>query len=294
VLVITASALTLGSGDGWAFLFTYCAACAALVFPSPFGFLGVMLCGALAVAEATLAGGAAGAAIGYGASTLGVGLLMVLMRDLRIRNDELNDARADLAQLAVAQERQRFARDLHDLLGHTLSVIALKAELAGRLLPQDPAAAEREVGEVEQVARQALSEVRQAVSGYWQPTLDGELEGARMALSAAGITADVQRSEVTLDPEVEAVLAWAVREGATNVIRHSGARRCMIEIGTSGPQAAVEVLDDGRGTAPRHENAGHGLTGLSERAESLDGTVEVGSRPEGGFRLAVTVPPAAP
>jgi two-component system sensor histidine kinase DesK len=294
VLIVTASALTLGSRPGWAFLFTYCAACAALVFPSPVGFLGVMLCAVLAVAESTLAGGASGAAIGFGASTLGIGLLMVLMRDLRTRNDELNDARAELARLAVAQERQRFARDLHDLLGHTLSVIALKAELAGRLLPHDPAAAGREVGEVEQVARQALGEVRQAVSGYWQPTLDGELEGARMALSAAGITADVQRSEVALDPEVEAVLAWAVREGATNVIRHSGARRCLIEIGTSGPEAAVEVLDDGHGTAPRDDYAGHGLAGLSERAESLRGTVEVGSRPEGGFRLAVTVPFAAP
>ncbi len=115
-----------------------------------------------------------------------------------------------------------------------------------------------------------------------------------MALSAAGITADVQRSEVTLDPEVEAVLAWAVREGATNVIRHSGARRCTIEIGASGQAAVVEVLDDGPGEASSNGSGGHGLAGLSERAESLRGTVEVGSRPEGGFRLAVTVPVAAP
>ena len=187
-----------------------------------------------------------------------------------------------------------FRAGLESAYGHTLSVIALKAELAGRLLPHDPAAAGREVGEVEQVARQALGEVRQAVSGYWQPTLDGELEGARMALSAAGITAEVQRSEATLDPEVEAVLAWAIREGATNVIRHSGARHCTIEIGASAQEAAVEVLDDGQGTAMSNGNGGHGLAGLSERAESLSGTVEVGSRPEGGFRLAVTVPVAAP
>ena len=102
-------------------------------------------------------------------------------------------------------------------------MIALKAELAGRLLHDRPSDARREIAEVEQVAREALSEVRDAVSGYRRPTLDGELAGARMALSAAGIAADVERTEVALDPAVEAVLAWAVREGATNVIRHSGA-----------------------------------------------------------------------
>ena len=111
------------------------------------------------------------------------------MRDLRNRNQELQEARAELALSAVARERERFARDLHDLLGHSLSVIALKAELAGRLLPERPEQAAREVGEVEDVARAALVEVRQAVSGYRRPTLEGELTGARMALSAAGIEA---------------------------------------------------------------------------------------------------------
>lgn len=219
VMIVVASALTLSDRPGWAFLFTYCAACAALIAPSPLGFFGVLVCAALGVGESLLAGATSGAAIGFGASTLGVGLLMVLMRDLHDRNDELTEARAELAQLAVAQERERFARDLHDLLGHTLSVIALKAELAGRLLPEHPNAAAAEVADVEQVARKALTDVRQAVSGYHQPTLDGELEGARMALSAAGIEADVQRATTALDPEVEAVLAWTVREGATNVIR---------------------------------------------------------------------------
>ncbi len=116
---------------------------------------------------------------------------MLVMSDLRLRNQQLSQARAELAQMAVAQERERFARDLHDLLGHSLSVIALKAELAGRMLPPDARprardAAATEVAELEQVARTALGEVRDAVSGYRQPTLDGELAGARMALSAAG------------------------------------------------------------------------------------------------------------
>ena len=177
---------------------------------------------------AAIAGASGGTVVSYTVTALGIGLLMVLMRDLRVRNEELTAARAELAQVAVAQERERFARDLHDLLGHSLSVIAIKAELARRLLPGEPDRAANEVEEVEQVARQALSEVRDAVSGYRQPTLDRELAGARMALSAAGIEAEIRPSDATLAPEVEAVLAWAVREGATNVIRHSGAHRCTV------------------------------------------------------------------
>jgi two-component system sensor histidine kinase DesK len=312
--------LTALDRPGWAFLFTYCAACAAIALPSAICFGGVLVCSALAAVMTLVGGGAGGAAIGFAASSVGVGLLMVLLRDLRTRNEELLEARAELAQLAVARERERFARDLHDLLGHTLSVIALKAELAGRLLPDRPAAAAGEMEEVEQVARQALTEVRQAVSGYRRPTLDGELEGARMALLAAGIEAEVERPQVTLDPAVEAVLAWAVREGATNVIRHSGARHCTLRISAGLADAAVEVLDDGMGAdrgsgiggAPGaasggasgvdsgvafgvangsgEANGGHGLAGLAERAQSLRGRLEVGSAAEGGFRLAVTIP----
>jgi two-component system sensor histidine kinase DesK len=238
-------------------------------------------------------GGAnAGQTIGWVASSAGIGLLILVMRDLRIRNDQLSEARAELARMAVAEERERFARDLHDLLGHSLSVIALKAELAGRLLPDRADEAQGEIAELEEVARGALTEVREAVSGYRRPTLDTELEGARMALSAAGIRADVVRDPITLDPPVEGVLAWAVREGATNVIRHSGARHCKLTITSSLVDAALEVLDDGVGVSGGQPNghAGHGLEGLAERARSLEGRVEAGARPEGGFRLAVTVP----
>ena len=184
----------------------------------------MVACTVLAGVCSALGGANGGTVIGFVASSAGVGLLMLVMRDLRVRNVELNEARAELADMAVAEERERFARDLHDLLGHSLSVIALKAELAGRLLADGPHDAANEVAEVEQVARTALREVREAVSGYHQPTLEGELAGARMALSAAGIEADVEEARVRLDPAVEAVLAWTVREGATNVIRHSGAQ----------------------------------------------------------------------
>jgi two-component system, NarL family, sensor histidine kinase DesK len=285
--------LTLADRSSWGFLFTYCAACVPLVVPPPFGFPAVVATSLLAVLCTRLGGAGGGAALGYGASTVGIGLLLTLLRDLRDRNRELHDARAELARSAVVQERERFARDLHDLLGHSLSVIAIKAELARRLLPDRPDQATVEVAEVEQVARQALGEVRDAVSGYRQPTLNGELRGARMALLAAGIEADVERPAMALDPEVEAVLAWAVREGATNVIRHSGARHCTLKVSSSPEAAGVEVLDDGAGSASANGRPGNGLAGLTERAESLRGGIEAGTLPGGGFRLAVSLPVAA-
>ncbi len=300
VLVALAGGLTLSDPSSWGFLFTYCAACAGLISPR-FGFVGVVACAVLAGVTSAVGGASGGQIVGWVASTVGIGLLLLVMRDLRIRNDELSAARAELAGMAVAEERERFARDLHDLLGHSLSVIALKAELAGRLLPDRPDEAGAEITELEQVARGALSEVRDAVSGYRRPTLDGELSGARMALSAAGIRTDLDRSPTALDPEVEAVLAWAVREGATNVIRHSDARHCTVTIRSSLTDAAVEIVDDGVGQgssrADLHDKmerangrSGHGLAGLTERARILHGRVEAGALPQGGYRLAVTVP----
>jgi two-component system, NarL family, sensor histidine kinase DesK len=297
VLIALAIAMTMGDGAGWGFLFVYCSVCAALIFVPPFGLVGVVACSVLAGTTSALAGGGAGTALGVTASSAGIGVMMLVLRDLRVRNEELSKARAELAQLAVARERERFARDLHDLLGHTLSVITLKAELAGRLLPERPDQARSEIADVEDVARNALTEVRDTVSGYRQPTLDGELAGARLALSSAGITASVQRDSVRLDPAVEAVLSWAVREGATNVIRHSGASRCIVRVHANLSEATAEVIDDGHGpaaaTAAANANGGgHGLEGLAERARAMHGSVEAGPIGAGGFRLAVTVPMA--
>jgi two-component system, NarL family, sensor histidine kinase DesK len=168
-------------------------------------------------------------------------------------------------------------------------VIALKSQLAGRLLGQEPDRAAAEVAEIGQVSREALEEVRDTVTGYRRRTLGDELDGARKALSAAGIEATIERAQMALGPETEAILAWAVREGTTNVIRHSGARRCEIRIRAGAQGAAVEVLDDGSGHN-RRDGGGSGLAGLAERASRERGRVEAGPRPEGGFRLRVIVP----
>ena len=204
---------------------------------------------------------------------------------------ELRSAREELARLAVNEERLRFARDLHDLLGHSLSLITLKSELAGRLLPSAPEKAATEVHDIEGVARQALREVREAVAGYRRPTLDDELAGAREMLAAAGITCRIDNDAGVLPNTVDSVLAWAVREGTTNVIRHSSAKHCRIVLATDDEETYAEITDDGQGYQKENgEGSGSGLSGLTERVATFDGRVESGSLPDGGFRLRVGLP----
>jgi two-component system, NarL family, sensor histidine kinase DesK len=203
---------------------------------------------------------------------------------------ELRSAREELARMAVGEERLRFARDLHDLLGHSLSLITLKSELAGRLLPNEPEKAETEVSDIEKVARQALREVREAVAGYRSPTLDEELAGAAEMLEAAGISCRIENEAGLLPKEIDGALAWAVREGTTNVIRHSQARNCRIILARDNGKAYAEIIDDGRGETSG-ETSGSGLSGLAERVASFnDGRFEAESLREGGFRLRVDLP----
>jgi two-component system, NarL family, sensor histidine kinase DesK len=296
VLLAISVALTAVDRQSWGTLFIFTVVAIAMCVRPPLSFYGVLLCTALCVGSLMVAGSAAGGIFGFATSTLGVGLLMLVVADLRARNRELEEARTELARLAVADERARFARDLHDLLGHSLSVIALKAELAGRLMREQPSEAAGHVAEIEQVARGALTEVREAVSGYRRPTLDDEIAGAKMALSAAGIEAQIERPAVTFDPAIEAVLAWTVREGATNVIRHSGAEHCSVKVSAGLGEAAVEVVDDGHGCGNAAVNGddGHGLEGLRERVARLQGEIEAGAVAAGGYRLAVRVPVTRP
>ncbi|MFF4589908.1 sensor histidine kinase [Streptomyces sp. NPDC001388] len=208
---------------------------------------------------------------------------------------ELRKARATVAQLAANEERLRLARDLHDLLGHSLSLITLKSELAGRMLPAHPEKAAQQVADIEQVSRQALVDVREAVTGYRRPRLAAELAGAQVALTAAGITAQVP-AEPDLDgvPEdSESALAWALREAITNVVRHSGAARCTVDVirrqTLDGAVLELSVEDDGSGGPGK--GPGNGLTGLTERLEKAGGTLEAG-RAGRGFRLVARVPAA--
>lgn len=209
-------------------------------------------------------------------------------------NQELRRARQEIARLAVSEERLRFARDLHDLLGHTLSLIALKSELARRLVSVSPGQASSEIGDIETAARQALFEVREAVAGYRQPTLDSELRSARELLAAAGIALTQRGEPPALAPAVEATLSWAVREAVTNVIRHSHARSCSISFARQDDRVALEVRDDGVGGAGADGEAGgphgNGLAGLRERVSAQGGTCEAGMAEGGGFRLAVSLP----
>ena len=223
-----------------------------------------------------------------------VGTGMIFVARLVVTIGDLRAAQQEIARLAVAEERLRLARDLHDLLGHSLSLITLKSELAGRLLHADRERAAAEIADVERVARQSLREVREAVAGLRRPTLDAELAGVRDLLAAAGIQTRIEATAGPLPPAVDAALAWTVREGATNVIRHSRARHCEIRVTREDGTVRAEVTDDGRGApAAAPKATGSGLSGLAERVAKLDGRLAAGPDAGGGFRLDVALPIAA-
>jgi two-component system, NarL family, sensor histidine kinase DesK len=203
---------------------------------------------------------------------------------------ELQGSRRERARLAVADERDRIARDLHDLVGHSLSVIAVKTELARRLVTVDAERAENELADIDTVVRRALAEVRQAVTNYRQPTLAGELASARRAAASAGIDCRVDSPDTwSLPLPVDGALAWTVREGVTNVLRHSRAATCRIQLSIVDKSASLKIVDDGAGpTEPDHR--GNGLIGLTERVQALGGSLSSGAGPNGGFIVHVQVP----
>jgi two-component system sensor histidine kinase DesK len=204
------------------------------------------------------------------------------------RNAQLAAAREEIARLAVANERNRFARDLHDLLGHSLTVVSVKAELAGRLVKLAPDRAEAEIADIQRLAREALADVRSAVGGYRDVSLGAELARARGALEAADIEPELPGGVDIVPENRQELFGWVIREGVTNVVRHSRAKRCRIRLTAS----SIVVEDDGQGPgepdAP--DGVGHGLAGLRERVAASGGTVAVGPSPEGGFTLRVSVP----
>lgn len=275
--------------EGWAQLYIYVAVVAGSGFRWPRTVIAVGAVAALGVVTTLLTAGLSWYVGLIGFEVMTIGLAMAGMTGIIRMNRELREAREEISRLAVTEERLRFARDLHDLLGHSLSVIVLKAELASKMASRAPERSEAEVRDIERVARDALREVREAVAGYRQPSLSQELTNARTTLEAAGIEVRVDVAAGAFPATVDSTLAWAAREAATNVIRHSRARRVAFRLARDDGEVQLDVTDDGPGSAAALV-AGNGLRGLGERVEAQGGTLEFGPRADGGFHVAVRLP----
>lgn len=205
--------------------------------------------------------------------------------EVRRKDAALLAAEKEAQRHAAVAERERIARDLHDLLGHTLSVIVIKSELAAKLADRDPQRAAAEIRDVEQISRKALNEVREAIHGYRGGRMEQEIENGRKALAAAGVTLHADVQPLAVEPAAEQALALAVREALTNVLRHARAQRCDVSIERTDSVVRVVVQDDGVGSSGRE---GAGLSGMRARLEEIGGAVvRDGTR---GTRLELTVP----
>lgn len=223
-----------------------------------------------------------------------IGVIVMVERINRERDSALKLSHDEVRRLAALAERERIGRDLHDLLGHTLSMVALKSDLAGRLLDRDPAAARNEIGEVSRVAREALAQVRRAVSGIRAAGIAAELAAAKLLLETDGVAFDYRFDAGfagnALPAGVEVALAMTVREAATNIQRHARAQRAEASFGMDGGDAVLRIVDDGRGGAIV---PGNGLAGMRERLEGLHGSLRIDAGPGRGTRVEARVPLAA-
>ena len=200
---------------------------------------------------------------------------------------ELKLSQDEVRRIAAFAERERIGRDLHDLLGHTLSLIALKSELAGKLALGDGDAAKREVDEIAGIARDALAQVRTAVSGIRSAVIAAELASAKLLLEADGVMLTSEMDALSMPAEVESTLAMTLREAATNIHRHARARHARVSLRTEGEGVRLQVEDDGCGGVLR---AGNGISGMRERIDALGGDVAFAAVAPQGTRLTVWVP----
>lgn len=288
--------LALGYGGTWLLFFPLLAlACGAVLRDKRLGAVMVLLTVSVSSISGIRTGDPWGdVTIAYGTFLSGMVTAAVLSLSQTVR--ELRDTRQELARAAVEKERLRFSRDLHDLLGHTLSVIVVKSEAARRLAPRDLDAALGQVADIESVGRQALTEIREAVTGYREGSLGTELDRARSALIAADIAPVVRQSGPPLAKQTEALLGWVVREAVTNVVRHSDATRCEIVVDGAPERVRLKITDNGRGV-PSQQPAttapligGTGLKGLTERLAAAGGSLDAGPGPRGGFQVAAELP----
>jgi two-component system sensor histidine kinase DesK len=300
VLGLLTFVFSLMYGPAWLWLFIGVSAIAGVLLPMRSAFAAVVLFTLLPLfLTLKMHGGLEGVDVWWLVAFLllvrGLGIDMIGVTRMGSAIRELHAARRELARLAVIEERERLSRDLHDLLGQTLSMITLKSELARHLVTEEPERCAQELSEIERVARKSLREVREAVAGYRQPTLSNELEGARQLLAAAGIDVEIESINEVLPPAFDAALAWTVREGVTNIIRHSRARQCRIHLTKKNGAVMAEVLSEGgqREQVESTVRPGLGLAGLRERVSALGGRMEAGPLTLSGkehFRVRVELP----
>jgi two-component system sensor histidine kinase DesK len=300
LLAVLAVVTTAVYSSAWSSLFILLAIGVGVVLIDRRTPVLILAVAALAVATLFSAGASSGSTLTTGFSVLLSGLGSYAVTQLFVVVQELQCTRQELARLAVAQERERFARDLHDLLGHTMSVIVVKAEAVRRLVPLDSAAAVVHAGDIETIGRQALTDIRRAVTGYRGAGLDRELVSARVALDAAGINLRLERWDDagSLPEDTDALLGWVVREGVTNVVRHAQATHCAITLARTELSTRLTIDDDGRGDdqisgtgagTGNGAGAGVGLLGLAERVAAAGAMMDV-TRTGPGFRIVVEVP----
>lgn len=237
------------------------------------------------------------------ALTASIGIMMFAFAQQIQAITRLRAAQSEVARLAVVEERTRFSRDMHDVLGHSLTVVTVKSELARRLVSMDPARAEEEIADIERLSRAALADLRAAVAGYRAMDLSTELAVAQASLAAADIHAHLPENADVARQDLREVFGWVLREGVTNVIRHSGARNCWVEL----TPTSLAVCDDGHGMPDEQDIAvagaaagiaagagagagahgGSGLRGLRERADAAGSALLIGASSHGGARLCV-------
>lgn len=202
---------------------------------------------------------------------LGAGGSNIHFAESRRADDKLRLAHGEIEHLAKVAERERIARDLHDVLGHTLSLVIVKSTLAGKLIDKHPEAAKKEIADIEKVSREAIAEIRGTLRGYKTYKLTEELQRAKAALGSAGVELQSETSEVSLSSAQESVLALITREAVTNVVRHAHAQSCRLRLGADNGNCVLEIRDDGRGG---FQGEGNGVRGMRERIEALGGTLE--------------------
>ncbi|MFH8785349.1 sensor histidine kinase [Streptomyces roseoverticillatus] len=297
-MAVVTYALTIGYGGDWLLCFPLLSLAAGIVLRRGLtesgrrlGIVVLTFAGSAGVIAGMRGGPSETLTVAYG--TLLSGFIAAAILSLFETVAQLRATREELARSAVERERLRFSRDLHDLLGHTMSVIVVKAEAVRRLAPRDLDAAIGQAADIEAVGRQALTEIREAVTGYRESTLTTELDRARSLLEASGITPDIRQSGPPLPPQSAALLGWVVREGVTNVVRHSGAGRCTVEVRGETDQVRLEITDNGSGVGSGETTAGspgNGLKGLTERLAAAGGHLTAGPDGRKGFRLVAELP----